>query len=156
MTANHEGVDLTPQDLYDHHSLAALADTLVARYASGGLTSDVPADLSLPVPPNICRFLDTGLAQRGQWRVPLVLRLDAGVAVADVTNVLTAVVSHHEALRMLVVERAGTWEQVVHAPGETVNLATRSLPEDVVPGSLQERDALLIDADEQGPGRAVG
>ena len=39
MTATHEGVELTPQDLYDHGSLAALADTLVARYASGGLAT---------------------------------------------------------------------------------------------------------------------
>ena len=31
MTASHEGVELTPQDLYENPTLAALADTLVAR-----------------------------------------------------------------------------------------------------------------------------
>jgi phthiocerol/phenolphthiocerol synthesis type-I polyketide synthase E len=142
MTAGHEGVDLTPQDLYDHHSLAALADTLVARYASGGLTSDVPADLSLPLPPNICRFLDTGLAQRGRWRVPLVLRLDARVAAADVTSVLTAVVSHHDALRMRVVERAATWEQQIAEPGEFTDLRERVLTSEVTADSAEEREAL--------------
>jgi peptide-methionine (R)-S-oxide reductase len=34
MTASHEGVELTPQDLYDNSSLSALADTLVARHAA--------------------------------------------------------------------------------------------------------------------------
>ena len=39
MTASHEGVELTPQDLYDNQTLAALADALVARQAAGGLAS---------------------------------------------------------------------------------------------------------------------
>ena len=74
--AGRRGLSRLAQDLYETSSLAALADTLVARYASRGLASEVPADLGLPLPPNICRFFDSGLADRGRWRVPLVLRLD--------------------------------------------------------------------------------
>jgi phthiocerol/phenolphthiocerol synthesis type-I polyketide synthase E len=127
MTASHQGLDLTPQDLYDHNSLAALADTLVARYASGGLTSQVDTDRSSPIPPTIYRFLDSGLAEPGRWRVPLVLRLDASVRADEVRAVVGAVVNHHDALRARVVKRAGTWEQQI---GETVDveLAQRSLP----------------------------
>ena len=83
MTAAHEGVELTPQDLYDHHSLGALADTLVARYASGGLASQDTEDLNPPVPPNMLRFLESGLAEPGRWRAPLVLRLDSSVRAED-------------------------------------------------------------------------
>ncbi len=142
MSANREGLDLTPQDLYDHQTLAALADTLVARHASGGLTSDVPAGLGLPLPPNVCRFLDTGLAERGRWRVPLVLRLDSRVGAADVTAVVSAVTSHHDALRMRVVERCGTWEQQIAEPGEFGDLVERALPSAATPDTVEEREAL--------------
>ncbi len=142
MTASHQGLDLTPQDLYDHHSLAALADTLVARYASGGLTSQVDTDRSSPVPPNIYRFLDSGLAEPGRWRVPLVLRLDTRVSADDVRAVLTAVVNHHDALRARVVTRAGTWEQQIGEPAEFTDLVERALPAEAQPGTPREREAL--------------
>ena len=142
MTASHEGVELTPQDLYDHDSLAALADTLVARYASGGLASQDTDDLSPPVPPNILRFLDSGLAEPGRWRAPLVLRLDSRVSADDVRAVMTAVVNHHDALRMRVAKRAGMWEQEISEPGDFADLAERSLPADARPGTPQEREAL--------------
>jgi len=142
MTATHEGVDLTPQDLYDHDSLSALADTLVARYAAGGLTGQVGENLSCPVPPNIARFLDTGLAEPGRWRVPLVLRLDSRVSADDVRAVMTALINHHDALRTRTVERAGTWEQQTSEPGEFSDLVELSLPADAQPDSSQEREAL--------------
>jgi phthiocerol/phenolphthiocerol synthesis type-I polyketide synthase E len=142
MTASREGLDLTPQDFYDHQTLAALADALVTRCASGGLASDVPADLCLPLPPNICRFLDAGLAERGRWRVPLVLRLDSRIGAADVTAVVSAVISHHDALRMRVVKRSGTWEQQITKPGEFTDLVERALPSAAAPDSVEEREAL--------------
>ena len=37
MTASNEGLDLTPQDLYENQTVAALAKALTARYAAGGL-----------------------------------------------------------------------------------------------------------------------
>ena len=143
MTASHEGVELTPQDLYDHDSLAALADILVARLASGGLASQDTGDLNLPLPPNILRFLDGGLAEPGRWRVPLVLRLDSRVSAEDVRAVMTAVVNHHDALRMRVVKRAGMWEQQIGEPGDFTDLTERALSTDAGPGTSAEREALL-------------
>ena len=143
MTASHEGVELTPQDLYDNSSLSALADTLVARHAAGGLASQDIGDLDPQVPPNILRFLDNGLAEPGRWRVPLVLRLDSRVSAADVTAVLTAVVNHHDALRMRVADNAGIWEQQISDPDDFADLTERALPAAAGPGSSAERDALL-------------
>ena len=150
MTAGNEGLDLTPQDLYDNQTVAALAKALTARYAAGGLARQSLSDVTHPpVPPNISYFLEHGVKERGQWRVPLLLRLRADIQVDDVRSVLTAVTNHHDALRLRLVERAGTWEQVVGEPQELVELATRSLPEDVSPGSAQEREALLRILNEQ-------
>jgi len=144
MTAGNEGLDLTPQDLYDNQTVAALAKALTARYAAGGLARQSLSDVTHPpVPPNISYFLEHGVKERGQWRVPLLLRLRADIGVDDVRSVLTAVTNHHDALRLRLVERAGTWEQVVGEPQELVELGTVSLPEGVAPGSAQERQALL-------------
>ena len=42
MTASNEGLDLTPQDLYENQTVAALAKALTARYAAGGLGRQSP------------------------------------------------------------------------------------------------------------------
>jgi len=147
MTASNEGLDLTPQDLYENQTVAALAKALTARYAAGGLGRQSPSEVTHPpVPPNISYFLEHGVREHEQWRVPLILQLRSDVKVEDICAVLTALRNHHEALRLRLVERAGTWEQDVSEPleGEAfADLATRSLPEDIKPGTPQERDALL-------------
>lgn len=142
MTASHEGVELTPQDLYDHNNLAALADTLVARQAAGGLGSQDAEDLNPQVPPNILRFLDTGLAEPGRWRVPMVLRIDDRVSREDILAVLSALVGHHDALRMRVANRSGVWEQEIADAGAVTELTERTLPAGAGPGTDAERDAL--------------
>ncbi len=144
MTASNEGLDLTPQDLYENQTVAALAKALTARYASGGLARQSPGDVTHPpVPPNISYFLEHGLREHEQWRVPLILQLRPDVKVDDICAVLTALSNHHEALRLRLVERAGAWEQVIGESVEFADLATRSLPEDIKPGTPQERDQLL-------------
>jgi phthiocerol/phenolphthiocerol synthesis type-I polyketide synthase E len=144
MSAANQGLDLTPQDLYENQTVSTLSAALVARYAAGGLAS-VPAgeDETPPVPPNIAYFLEHGLREAGRWCVPLILRLDSKVGMDDVRSVLIAVVNHHDALRLRIVERAGSWEQHIAPPYESIELARRSLPEGVARGSAEEREAVL-------------
>ena len=108
MTAANEGLDFTPQDLYENQTVAALARTLVARYAAGGLARQSSNDVvHPPLPPNIEHFLEHGLAEAGRWRVPLILRLRPDLQVDDIRSVLTAVTNQHDALRLRIAERAG-------------------------------------------------
>jgi phthiocerol/phenolphthiocerol synthesis type-I polyketide synthase E len=144
MTAANEGLDLTPQDLYQNQTVAALAKTLIARYAAGGLARQSPNDVvHPPVPPNIEHFLAHGLREAGRWRIPLILRLRPDLQVEDIRAVLTAVTNQHDALRLRIAERAGTWEQHIGDPQEFTELGKHSLPDDVQPGSSQEREALF-------------
>jgi phthiocerol/phenolphthiocerol synthesis type-I polyketide synthase E len=139
MAASHEGLDLTPQDLYDNPTVAALAKALTARYAAGGLGRQSLGEVEHPpVPPNITYFLENGVREHGRWRIPLILRLRPDVSVDAVRSVLTAVVNHHDALRLRLTERAGTWEQRITEPGEFDEIRTHSLPE----GMTAERDAV--------------
>lgn len=139
MAASHEGLDLTPQDLYDNPTVVALAKALTARYAAGGLGRQSLGEVEHPpVPPNITYFLENGVREHGRWRIPLILRLRPDVSVDDVRAVLTAVVNHHDALRLRITERAGTWEQRIVEPGEFGEISTHSLPE----GLTAEHDAV--------------
>jgi phthiocerol/phenolphthiocerol synthesis type-I polyketide synthase E len=144
MAATHHELDLTPQDLYDNQTVAALAKVLAARYAAGGLARQSPADVvHPPVPPNIAYFLESGVRERGHWRVPVILQLRPDVEIEDVRSVLTAVTNHHDALRLRLVQRAGTWEQHVGEPLEFAELASRSLPADLTLETPGEREAVL-------------
>lgn len=144
MSATNQGIELTPQDLYDHPSVSSLAAALVARYATGGLailpTGD---DVSNPVPPSMIQFFENGIREPDRWRVPLLLAIGANVSVDDVKSVLTAVTNHHDALRLRIVERAGAWEQRFGAPEESVEVSRRTLADGLPRGSAQEREAVL-------------
>ncbi len=144
MGATNRGLDLTPQDLYNHQSVSALATALATRYAAGGL-ANMPSsdDVNPPVPPNFAYFLEHGLREPGRWRAPLILRLDSKVTADDVHSVLTAVTNHHDALRLRITERAGSWEQSIDAPYESIDLAQRSLSDGVGRDTAREREAVL-------------
>ena len=150
MAAANEGLDLTPQDLYDNPTVATLAKTLSSRYAAGGLARQSPAEVvNPPVPPNVAYFLENGVTERGEWRIPMILRLSADVQIDDISAVLTAVVNHHDALRLRVAQRAGTWEQHVEEPQEFTELTTHTVPDGLEPGSPAERKAVLDISKEQ-------
>jgi phthiocerol/phenolphthiocerol synthesis type-I polyketide synthase E len=142
MNATNAGVDLTPQDMYEHPSIAELAAALTERFAEGGLATTSLTDVNPPVPPNMAHFLRYGLRDAGRWRIPLILQLDPSVSADDVNAVLGAVTNHHDALRVRLVEVAGAWEQHVTDPQDFAALSTWSLPADAAAGSLREREAV--------------
>lgn len=152
MNAANEGLDITPQDLYENQTVAELAKNLTARYAAG-LARQSPNDVvHPPVPPNIAYFLEHGLRDGGRWRIPLILRLHPDVQVEDIRAVLTAVTNHHDALRLRIVAHAGTWEQHVGEARDFTELATRSLPDGAAAGSAEEREAVFAILKEQNRG----
>jgi phthiocerol/phenolphthiocerol synthesis type-I polyketide synthase E len=143
MAAAPQGLDLTPQDVYDNPTVEALADALAARYAAGGLARHSARHAETPpVPPNIAHFLEHGIQDSAQWRIPLLLRLHPDIDEADVRAVLTAVVDQHDALRLRIVARDGIWEQHIADPPESCEPALVALPGDLAPGSVQERAAV--------------
>jgi phthiocerol/phenolphthiocerol synthesis type-I polyketide synthase E len=144
LRAANEGLDVTPQDLYEHPTVARLAKAVAGRYLAGGLTHKPPTDeVNPPVPPNIAHFLERGLEEPGRWRVPMILRLDPRIGPDDVRSVLTALANTHDALRLQIVERAGTWEQQIAPPQEFAQLSVRPLAGEIVGDSGRERAAII-------------
>ena len=148
MTAVNEGLDLTPQDLYESQTVAALAESLVAKYAGGLGRGSVSEVVHPPVPPTIAAFLESGLREPERWRIPVLLKLPPQVQVQDVRSVLTALTGHHDALRVRLVKRAGIWEQHIGDAEEFADLPTRSLPDGVAPGSPDEIGHAMAILDE--------
>jgi len=138
MAAANEGLTITPQDMYEHPTLASLTAAVDASFASSGLAKPPSPQARPAILPNTAYFLDRGLRDSGSWRIPLILRMDSTVGAEDIRAVLTAVVNHHDALRLDLVDRAGMWEQHIAAPADFTQLATRSLPDDVAVGSPAE------------------
>ena len=62
MSAANEGLNLTPQDLYEHPTLASLTAVVDASFAAGGLAKPPEAQAHPAVPPNFAYFLDGGCA----------------------------------------------------------------------------------------------
>lgn len=150
MTAGHQGLDLTPQDLYENQTVASLAKVLTARYAEGGLTRQTLDDVvHPPVPPNVAFFLEHGLRDVGRWRTPVILQLRPDIGEPDVRAVLTAVTGVHDALRVHLVERAGTWDQHIADAGEFADLAVTHVPGGLEAGGPQEREAVQAILDAQ-------
>lgn len=153
MTAGHEGIDLTPQDLYENQTVAALAKVLTARYAEGGLARQSFDDATNPpLPPNVAYLLEHGVRDVGRWRIPVILHLRSDVDEEDVRAVLTAVTAAHDALRVHIVERAGNWDQQIAEAGEFTQLVTRHLPagpDAPAAGSAEERELVRAILEEQ-------
>ena len=153
MTAGHEGLDLTPQDLYENQTVAALAKVLTARYAEGGLARQSLDDTTNPpLPPNVAYLLEHGLRDVGRWRIPVILHLRPDIDEEDVRAVLTAVTAAHDALRVHIVARAGNWDQHIAEAGEFDELATRQLPggpDAPAAGSSEEREVVRTILEEQ-------
>ncbi|TWS19916.1 acyltransferase domain-containing protein [Tsukamurella asaccharolytica] len=115
MAAGHAGIELTPQDLYDHPTVAALASAVSARDAQGGLASDAGPSERPPLPPNLLRLLDGGIGDHARWRIPIVVNLRQDLDVGDVEAVLDALVARHEVLRLRLSTDGEFLEQVIGA-----------------------------------------
>lgn len=129
MTASNEGLSITPQDLYEHPTLASLTAAVDAAFAASGLAKPPEPESNPAILPNTEYFLEHGLHDGGRWRVPLILRLEPQVSPDDIRTVLTAVCNHHDALRLQLVDNDGVWEQHVGPPADFTTLVSRSLPD---------------------------
>lgn len=151
MAAGHAGIELTPQDLYDHPTVAGLARAVTERESAGGLGGPVAPSDRPPLPPALARLAESGLREPDRWRIPLVLGVGEQVSSDDVEAVLTALVGRHEALRLrLERDRDGLWQQVIgdaDAAPQYLRVAEESTADPDLDSVAAQRLAVTIDAD---------
>ena len=171
--AAREGLRLTPRDLFEYQSIAALAAFLGAPGGPDGpdgpggpdgpeqVTALRVADVDHPEPPitpgqwRVLREADGPVAG---WRVPLLLELAPRARPAAVAAALHAVVAHHEVLRLQLTGGPDLPRQSVRsAPPEPEPLPEMSpAPGEPVSELLARLGADPAGADPAGSGAEVG
>lgn len=110
--ANQAGLQLTPRQLFEHQTIAALA-------AVAGTASAVTAEQGLirgaaPLTPIQHRFFEQAIANRHHWNQAILLTVREPLDPSLLEQALNHLVQHHDALRLRFQPEASSW-QAVHA-----------------------------------------
>ncbi|HVH12444.1 MAG TPA: condensation domain-containing protein, partial [Longimicrobium sp.] len=159
--ARRAGVDITPRQLFEHPTIAALA-AVAARGGHGAarLAEQGRVTGSASLTPVQGWFFAQGHASPSHHNQSVLLEVDAGVDDDVLARALDAVLDHHDALRLRFRRTADGWEQW---HGETHGIALERVDLSALPADA--RDAAQAEAAaerqagldlEAGPiGRAV-
>ncbi|WP_455568972.1 amino acid adenylation domain-containing protein [Streptomyces lincolnensis] len=97
--ATTAGLRLTPRDVFEHRTIAALAAVASGRPAAGRAPEQEPAVGELPFTPAMHRLVDRG-GPIGSFSQSALLVAPAGADEKRLTAVLQALVDRHDVLRM--------------------------------------------------------
>ncbi|WP_112264135.1 non-ribosomal peptide synthase/polyketide synthase [Lentzea terrae] len=153
------GVDLTPRDLFDHPTVAGLAQVLPGRGMTTIPVVSRDGELELSFAQQRLWFLDQLTPGGTEYVTPLAVRLVGELDVAALTAAMSALVARHESLRTTFREVDGRAVQVVHPPapveipvavGEVEEMLAReaSTPFDLTTGPLLRPLLIRVSAHE--------
>ncbi|MGW3543235.1 amino acid adenylation domain-containing protein [Nocardia niigatensis] len=115
--AKLRGIELTPLQIFEHRTVAALAalaaaagETVVLEELPGGGVGE------LPLTPIVRWMLERGGDHR-RFAQTAVLELPQGIERAQLVATVTAVVNHHDALRAQLAQEDGEWRMSIREPG---------------------------------------
>ncbi|MFE2960514.1 amino acid adenylation domain-containing protein [Nocardia tengchongensis] len=115
--AKMRGIEITPLQIFEHRTVAALAalaaaggDTVVLEELPGGGVGE------LPLTPIVRWMLERGGDHR-RFVQTAVLELPQGIGREQLVATVTAVVDHHDALRARLAEQDGQWRMDIREPG---------------------------------------
>ncbi|MGW5310411.1 amino acid adenylation domain-containing protein [Nocardia thailandica] len=141
--ARAAGIAFTPQDVFEHRTVAALAkvavvgdETEIVRLEElpGGGVGDAPAT------PVLAQYLDEGVF--GRFSQNMTLALPEGIDRDGLLGTLTAVLTHHDVLRSRVVRAEAGWRLDI-PPAEGYDVAAL-LAETAVPAGVDDAELTRI------------
>ncbi|WP_262414534.1 non-ribosomal peptide synthetase [Streptomyces sp. ST1015] len=146
------GLRLSPRDVFEHRTVAALAALAASRPAASRGPAQESATGAVPLTPAMHRLRERG-GPIGQFSQSTVLVTPVGADERSLTAALQAVVDHHDVLRMRV---GADWSAVIPAPGG-VRVAVKRVtsPEELKTDRLAPEQGELVRAVwyDAGPGR---
>jgi len=141
--ASQSGMRLTPRDLMQRQTVAALAE--VVRVDAAEEEKQEAAGGDVPLTPIQARFFATRPSNPHHYNQSFVLRTSPGLNHAALAQALQALVQHHDALRLRFASEGGTWRQF-HIPPEAVQAPCAKYDLSALPPAEQERRMALASA----------
>jgi len=118
--ANHAGLHLAPNDIFNHQTIAELATIAGVSEAvqaeQGTLTGDVP------LTPIQRWFFEQDFTDRHHWNQAVLLELPNGGDAALIAPVMKHLLAHHDALRLRFQQSDSGWTQH-YSPAEELPIA---------------------------------
>jgi amino acid adenylation domain-containing protein len=121
--ANQAGLKLTPKQLFQHQTIAELAEvagTGQANQAEQGLVTG-----KVLLTPIQRWFFEQDLPQPHHWNQAMLLEVRQPVDVVVLQQVVQQLLIHHDALRLRFVRQPDGWQQVNALPDETLAVVKR-------------------------------
>ena len=122
--ANQAGLKLSPKQLFRHQSISELSAVMVEAARDGG-SAVVEAEQGLltgrvPLTPIQQYFFAQALAEEQHFNQALLLKVRRPIRAEDLQEVVTAIVAHHDGLRLRFERSEEGWQQS-YGGAETVN-----------------------------------
>ena len=118
--AREAGLKLAPNQLFDHQTIAELAEVAVAAQPAEAVEAEQHAiEGPAPLAPMQAWFFDQGFADAHHFNQSVCLEVPAGeFDAAAAEGAMRAILTHHDALRLRFTERDGQWT-AEYAPAGT-------------------------------------
>jgi amino acid adenylation domain-containing protein/non-ribosomal peptide synthase protein (TIGR01720 family) len=113
--ANQVGLKLTPKQLFEHQTIAELAE-VADRRSPSEQTETGPVSGRVPMSPIQHWFFEQSDAERDHYNQSLQLELRTPLDAEILERAMTALFIHHDALRSRFVSTGAGWEQVIDDP----------------------------------------
>jgi amino acid adenylation domain-containing protein/non-ribosomal peptide synthase protein (TIGR01720 family) len=120
--ARQAGLGMASKDIFLYQTVAALAPNVIDTVPE--LTEQGPVSGAVPLTPVQHWFFDTQRVQPEHFDQSLMIELSEAIDEAALRTALTAIIRHHDALRMRFEYLEGRWQQY-NAPFEPVDVLAR-------------------------------
>ncbi|MCG8416660.1 MAG: amino acid adenylation domain-containing protein [Proteobacteria bacterium] len=147
--ANERGLHLKPKDLFEHQTIADLANVATSKPKINA--EQGPVTGPVPLTPIQRWFFDQNLPQPHHFNQSVLLEVPPTLQVAALKQALAAVLDHHDALRARFWRDGQAWRQTIITPEERVARSGDADLDivDLAGLSAAERDRELLDSATQ-------
>lgn len=117
--AREAGLKLAPNQLFDHQTVAALAEVAIAADPAAAVAAEQgPIEGPTPLAPMQAWFFERRFADAHHFNQSVCLEAAGGIDAAAAEGATRAIVAHHDALRLRFSERGGeVWAEYGPVPG---------------------------------------
>src|SRR6266508_2451242 len=109
--ARQAGLDLTPKHIFQHQTIAQLAQVITAASEQRALTDQAPVSGELPLTPIQQWFFAQQPTEPDNYNQSVLLRVETELEIEFLARIVRELLSHHDGLRLRFAHTAQGWRQ---------------------------------------------